>query len=86
MTLAQKREMEDLYTTYSDRIDRDNPDGNVTTNCFLFGLEQAVAILGYRFECVYTKNLKELNFALIGLLESNENKSREKSSLQDKEK
>lgn len=32
------------------------------------------------------KNLKELNFALIGLLESNENKSREKSSLQDKEK
>ena len=55
MTLAQKEEMEDLYTTYSYRIDRDNPDGNVTTNCFLFGLEQAVAILGYRFECVYEK-------------------------------
>ena len=55
MTLAQKKEMEDLYTTYSYRIDRDNPDGNVTTNCFLFGLEQAVAILGYRFECVYEK-------------------------------
>ena len=52
MTLAEKEEMEDLYNEYSYRIDRDNPDGNRTIHCFMFGLEQAVAILGYRFECV----------------------------------
>ena len=38
MTLAQKKEMEDLYNAYSYRIDRDNPDGNRTIHCFMFGL------------------------------------------------
>lgn len=52
MTLAEKEEMEGLYTTYSDRIEigRGNPDRN---RGIMLGLEKAVAILGYRFECVY---------------------------------
>ena len=50
MTLAQKEEMEDLYTTYSDRIGRDNSD---RYRAITLGLEKAATILGYRFECVY---------------------------------
>ena len=52
MTLVEKEEMEGLYTTYSDRIEigRGNPDRN---RAIMLGLEKAVAILGYRFECVY---------------------------------
>ena len=52
MTLAQKEEMEDLYTTYSDRIEigKGNPD---RYRAIILGLEKAATILGYRFECVY---------------------------------
>ena len=50
MTQAQKEEMEDLYTTYSDRIGRDNSD---RYRAIMLGLEKAATILGYRFECVY---------------------------------
>ena len=66
MTLAEKEEMEGLYTIYSDRIEigRGNPDRN---RAIMLGLEKAVSILGYRFECVY-KEFKGTEFRTYRLV------------------